>query len=186
MHSTKNKEIFKTLINTKDWTQLYKSTLTAQECYSMFHNYLLDCYNQAFPEITVSKKDGFDDIKWETDSLKTYKNKLDALYTILEVTQATELYVAYKILKDNYFEKVNEIKRQAYDNFISTHDNKISAAWKLVKLESGRSQRTSQVTHDSPSAEEFNSFLSRLEVFQETKMIQIHLCLCHNMHLRIH
>jgi len=156
-HTTDNIETFKQLLSCHDWSAIYNEEVDAMESYRIFHDSLQDCYNKAFPQIIVKKGKSMEEIKWVTPEIQKVKNKLDACYTIMEVTKNTQYLDDYKKLKQSFQNELNRAKKEAYGNFIKNSDNVISASWKVVKIETGKIKQNGNFNSDL-SADEFNNF----------------------------
>jgi len=155
-HNIKNIEKFKNLINNYNWKTVYDKNMSAQESYTNFHNGLQSCYNLAFPETFVKQNVTCIQINWETTALKKLKNQLDACYTILEVTKNTECFTMYKELKRKYLAEADKAKKIANGNLIDSSDNIIAAAWRLVRLETGKVKK--KIDNEcSLTADQFNN-----------------------------
>lgn len=149
---------FENLLQGEDWTPLIEENLDAQSSYTLFHTLFTNCFNRAFPEVTFrkSKSDNLL-LRWETKELDQMKNQLDAIYTIIKVTEEYQFKELYKKLKREYNVKVDEAKKKAYSKYISESENRVSAAWKLVKCETGKATQRKEVD-SSLIAEELNNF----------------------------
>lgn len=150
-------QTFKTLLQTSDWTSIYDSENNAQTSYTLFHSLFMSCYNTAFPEMVMRKSTNDLNLKWMTKELEVMKNQLDALHTIIEVSGENRLKDSYNLLKKTYIHQIDDAKRKAYGKYISKSENKVTAAWKLVKRETGKSNKK-QLPDSYLNADHLNTF----------------------------
>jgi len=153
----KNIQTLKHVLQNKDWSPIYKKNVDAENSYTLFHTIFMSSYNQAFPEITVKKSTSDIILKWETEKLKKMKNQLDAIHTIIEVTKEDKYKEMYKELKKEFYLQVDQAKREAYQRFINKSENKVSAAWKVVKTETGKATHK-KVNKNAPHSQDLNNF----------------------------
>lgn len=80
------------------------------------------------------------------------RNTLEALKTICNATQGSSDWGAYRAYRSAYRGCIKEAKRSAYNDYISTSDNKQRSCWALINRErSGGAFGRSTETHISPN-----------------------------------
>ena len=78
LHSLKNLERFRSLIDNIDWSNAYYYS-SSNEAYSYFHEKIKDCYIKCFPEVRMSRKCARDKM-WITRGIKRSSNHKNKLY----------------------------------------------------------------------------------------------------------
>ena len=78
LHSSKNVERFRSLIDNIDWSNVYHFS-SSNLAYSHFHEKIKDCYVKCFPEVRLSRKCAKDKM-WITCGIKRSSNQKNKLY----------------------------------------------------------------------------------------------------------
>jgi len=78
LHSSKNVERFRSLIDNIDWSNVYHFS-SSNLAYNHFHEKIKDCYVKCFPEVRLSRKCAKDKM-WITCGIKRSSNQKNKLY----------------------------------------------------------------------------------------------------------
>lgn len=141
------------------WEEIFQTNQGEQ--FGRFHEMFMQCFEEAFPEETVRKKEsGNSIVHWHTDDLEKSKNELDGLFVIARVLNDAEATQTYEKAKRLHKEKVEKTKQKALYKYIQENDNKNKAIWKVIKHETGGKKSLPLVTRSSPTAEDFARYFS--------------------------
>jgi hypothetical protein len=126
------------LLKDETWDTAYESTCI-NEMYSRFQDIFLRYYEASFPVFYTNYMSNHNN--WITKGNKR------------SCAKKRELYSLYRNNKDNipvrdHYKKycnvlktvINEAKKQYFHNQIAASSNKVKAAWKIIKKNSGNSQ----------------------------------------------
>lgn len=100
----------------------------------------MECYESPFLKKLLYQIKRIREVKWETKELQTLKDQLGALLIISKITKNRNFYAKYEELKIKYYQEENKAKRKSNENYLQKQDNKILAAWNLVKQESEKTK----------------------------------------------
>ena len=150
-----NIEKFKTLLLEANWSPVHNSA-NAAACYTQFHLAFMRCFDSSFPEKTTKVKNSSLNIKWISEDLLKMERQLDALHIIIAVTHDKAGKELYRLLKDDYRKRIDASKRKAFGEYLNNAENKVSAAWRVVKAETGKSKKDNSEVN--LTADEFNRF----------------------------
>lgn len=168
---------YKTMLQNSNVEEIYKTGLSALESFSILHNIIMDTYNLAFPEIEINEKPKPKKITWESEKLRTMRNQLDAIYTIIKSSNQYQYLDMYNRMKKHYEAESNKAKKEANSRIIQEAENKILAAWQLVKIETGKAthknSEKSIVTAESLN----NKFLEVGKTISNSANIEDPICL---------
>lgn len=156
--SKDNVNKFKAFLDKADWNQIYNIDLNTEEAYSLFHNILETSYHEAFPEKIVKAEYKMINDQWKSIDLLRIENTLDAIYTIIKVTNRYEFLNMYKDLKNDFLQKLAEHRKENYENYINQTENKSKATWKVIQELTGKkNKQNKEVFNSNLTAEEFNN-----------------------------
>jgi len=168
---------FKTILKARNFDEIYNTGLSASESFTKFHNIIIDTYNLAFPEIEIKENSKPKKITWETEKLRTMRNQLDAVYTIITSSNQHQFLEMYNRMKKHYEAEVDKAKKEANSKIIQEAENKVLAAWQLVKIETGnaaqKNTEKSTVTAESLN----NKFLDAGKTISNSVNIKDPTCL---------
>ena len=148
-----NLQILINYLQSVDWNQILTAADDVNESFLSFIRYLTDLIDFFLPLTQVRCKDIY--IHWYTEELKIMRNRVLCLHAIYKNTMSDVDKRHYTLANQAYKRKVTEAKTTAYDNYITSANNKCKSAWQLVKREGKHIQSRSSVDID---VDEFNDY----------------------------
>lgn len=165
MQNERTMEKFAQLIEEANWDEIYYPGISAQVCYSKFHQVFHAAFEKACP--LVSRRKGVEKPKYrESSQTKKLKEQLDAVYTVIKATKQYQYMQLYRELKQQYRKIIEELTREENSKYIIEADNKIKATWKLIKQEvPGKINQKRTEVETSLTSDDLNSFFSKVGIY---------------------
>lgn len=153
-------DLFRNMLSDVSWNSVLQHG-TAQEKFTAFQYTIETIYDICFPVIN-GKITNNNNCVWKTQEVKASKNRLDALYTIFEVTKDQRVLDAYKQEKIRYQEMISNAKRKKYESQIATSENRQQTIWKIINQESGKRRRFDVGNQTELTPEAFNNYFVQM------------------------
>lgn len=164
-HNIKN---FQEMLRQQEWKSIYKQEKTANQSYEDFHANFQYNFNIAFPECTTFKTRKQNQKHPPNKYIQKLKNTLDAIYTIIKVTNENSHWNMYRKLKEEFTKSANQAKLEINSMYILRSENKQKAAWNIVNEELGRKKNT--VPETSLKPDDFNKYFVEVACGQQQQL----------------
>lgn len=148
----------RTLLSLENWTTFSNSNMNI----TVFVTFIIQTYqflvHKCFPLKTKSLFNK-PPICWFNNNLRTMRDTLSAVKTVVNISQNPNDMLTYKLLRGDYKKAIKDTKKNTYSSYIQQSTNKPKDCWKLINYERNYSI-TSKFSSTDISASDFNVFFS--------------------------
>ena len=154
-----------------DWSELLSVT-DGQIAYDLFHNKLIECYENHLPMKMIKLNKYKARLPWLNDTLKEAIKQKNVLYVKQLRTKNEDDIKFYKSYRNTLTKLLRHAERKHYHDLLEEHKSDLKASWKILKTVINKGTKgklpklfrdgEKEVTNPKDIADRFNKFFTNI------------------------